>query len=89
MDNNLVERKINHLKEGDYNRIVRMAENYLLRPNDLKKCMGEEQFNIRKTALEKVLEEYKEDKIYAYYYTLNKVNHGFCTFERWKKGLLF
>lgn len=89
MNNNLIERKINHLKEGGYNKIVRMAENYLLRANDLKLLMSEEQFNSRKKALETILEDYKEDEIYNYYYNLNKVSHSFCTFERWKKGMLF
>ena len=89
MNNNLVEKTIEHIKKGGYIRIVRMAENCLLRANDLKLFMGDEKFNLRKKALETVLEEYKEDEIYNYYYGLNKVPHGFCSFERWKRGMLF
>jgi len=89
MSNDLVKRTIEHLKEGGYNRIVRMSENCLLRANDLKLFMGEEKFNSRMKALEIVLEGYKEDEIYNYYYGLNKVPHGFCSFERWKRGMLF
>lgn len=77
------------IRNGGYERVVRVAENILLRPNDTKLLMGEEKFNALVKAEEKILEEYKNDDIYKYYYGLNKVKHGFCNFERWKRGLLF
>lgn len=82
---------INYEKEirKSHQRIINVAENILLRPNDTKLLFGEEKYNAMKRALEKVLEEYKDDPIYNYYYNLPKVEHGFCTFERWKLGLLF
>jgi hypothetical protein len=78
-----------HIKQGGYTRIVRFAENILLRPNDNKLLFGEDKYNNLVTAFENVLEEYKNDEIYNYYYGLNKIDHGFCNFERWKLGLLF
>jgi hypothetical protein len=77
------------IRKGGYNRIVRIAENILLRPNDNKFLLGEEKFNTLVKTLEKILEEYKHDEIYKYYYELNNQEHGFCNFERWKLGLLF
>ncbi|AZV43673.1 hypothetical protein BAOM_3064 [Peribacillus asahii] len=72
------------IKNGGYKKIVRTAENILLRPNDNKLLMGEERLNALTIALEKVLEDYKHDEVYNYYYEFNKNKHGFCTFERWK-----
>lgn len=77
------------IKKGGYERIVRVAENILLRPNDTKLLLSELKFNALVKALEKILEKYKNDDIYKYYYELNNTRHGFCNFERWKKGLLF
>lgn len=78
------------IKNGGYKRLVSVAEKILLRPNDTKLMMGEKNFNELKMAEEKILEEsYKHDEIYRYYHELNNHNHGFCTFERWKSGLLF
>lgn len=78
-----------HIRKGGYKRIVNVAENILLRPNDNKLWFGEEKFNAIVKAIEKILEDYKQDPIYDYYYNLNKQPHGFCNFERWKLGLLF
>jgi hypothetical protein len=72
------------IKQGGYTRIVRFAENILLRPDDSKLLMGEERFNKFVEAVEKSLEEYKNDELYNYYYTFNRAKHGFCNFERWK-----
>lgn len=77
------------LKDGGYKRIVNTAENILLRPNDNKAFMGEERFNALTKALENVLEDYKNDELYNYYYNLNNHDHGLCTFARWKQGMLF
>lgn len=77
------------LKDGGYKRIINVAENILLRPNDNKSLMGEERLSVLTKALENVLEDYKHDEIYNYYHNLNKYDHGFCTFERWKQGMLF
>lgn len=78
------------VKEKSYQAICNMAGNIRLRPNDHKLLMGEEKYNAMIEAYERVLEEkYKHDDIYKYYYELPKVKHGFCTFERWKRGLLF
>lgn len=83
---NIYEQKI---RNGGYNLVVRIAEHILLRPNDTAMLMGEDKFNELKEAEEKILEEYKSDEIYKYYYELNNQDHGFCNFERWKRGLLF
>jgi hypothetical protein len=80
---------IDGIKKGGYKRIVGVAENILLRPNDNKLFMGEEKFNALVEALEIILEDYKNDDIYKYYYELSKVEHGFCGFERWENGYLF
>lgn len=82
---------LNYEKEikKSYQRIINVAENILLRPNDYIYGFGQEKFNTMKQGLEKVLEDYKDDEIYKYYYELPKVKHGFCTFARWKLGLLF
>lgn len=77
------------IKEGGYKRLINIVENILLRPNDNKLLYGELRFNTLIKATERILEEYKDDPIYQYYYELPKVKHGFCTFERWKRGLLF
>ena len=78
-----------HILKGGYKRIVNFAENILLRPNDNIYLMGEEKFNTLVTAFENVLENYKDDEIYSYYYELPKLDHGFCTFERWKLGMFY
>jgi hypothetical protein len=77
------------IKNGGYTKIIRIAENILLRPNDTRLLFGEERFNKLVEAVERILENYKNDEIYNYYYGLQKVNHGFCDFKRWKRGLLF
>lgn len=78
------------IKNGGYQRIVNVVENILLRPNNTKLMLGEEKFNSITKAVENILEEnYKQDEIYKYYYELNNHDHGFCTFERWKLGMLF
>lgn len=77
------------IRKGGYDRIIKIAENILLRPNDTKLLLGDKNFNALVKAEERILEEYKNDDIYNYYYNLNKKEHGFCNFERWKKGLLF
>ncbi|MBZ9693365.1 hypothetical protein [Clostridium sp. M14] len=88
MNDNIIELE-EKIRKGGYNRIVRFSENILLRADDEIKLMGKEKFDFIKKAFENVLEDYKQDKIYEYYYTLNTVPHGFCVFERWKRGYLF
>lgn len=75
---------VQKIKDGGYNRMVNIAGNILLRPNDMKAWGGIERFNTLKTALETILDENKEDQLYTYYYTFDRKKHGFCTFERWK-----
>lgn len=75
--------------KGGYNRLVNCCENILSRPNDNIKLMGEEKYNNFVKATEKILNNYKHDELYKYYYELPKRKHGFCTFDRWKQGLLF
>jgi hypothetical protein len=83
---NTYEQKI---RDGGYKFLVRVAEHILLRPNDTALLMGQEKFNKLKQTEELILEEYKNDEIYKYYYELNNHDHGFCSFDRWKRGLLF
>ncbi len=78
------------IKQGGEQRLINCVENILLRPNDNKAFMGEEKYNLFKQAVENILnEQHKDTKIYTYYYTLPTVNHGFCSFERWERGLLY
>ncbi|NFT08414.1 hypothetical protein FDF26_15350 [Clostridium botulinum] len=88
MNDNIIELE-QKIREGGYNRIVRFSESILLTADDFIKLMGKEKFDFIKKAFENVLEDYKQDKIYDYYYTLNTVPHGCCVFERWKRGYLF
>lgn len=76
---------VEKIKNGGYRRIVGVAENILLRYDDsVALMMGKEKFNALKEAEEKILEEYKDDDIYKYYYGFNEEKHGFCNFERFK-----
>lgn len=78
------------IKKGGFQRLINVTENILLRPNDNKIFFGEDNFNKLKIALENILEkDYKHHLIYRYYYELNNISHGFCTFERWKLGLFY
>lgn len=85
---NTVEYFTNKLKNNQ-NRLINICEQILLRPNDNKLWFGEEGFNNLKIAVETILEKYKDTDIYKYYYELQKIKHGFCGFERWKRGLLW
>lgn len=87
---NTVEHIEQHIKNGGFSRLKNCVENIILRPNDHKRLVGEEHYYNLVTAVEKILnEEYKNTNIYKYYYELPKIEHGFCSLERWERGLLY
>ena len=71
------------LREGGLKRIKNVAGNVLLRPNDNISFMGKDRFEALKTALEIVLEDFKNHAVYKYYYTIDREKHGFSSFDRW------
>lgn len=85
-NNNLIE----YFSAKSYESMTNIAENFLLRPNDTMKFMGEDKYHKRKQAFETVLKNrYKETQLYKYYYELPTIKHGFCTFKRWKNKMYF
>lgn len=80
MDMEFYERSKQRLSSS-YIKLVRSVENAKLRLNDSLKIFGEQKYAALTAAREEVLENYRDDKIYEYYYSDIK---GFCSFERWK-----
>ncbi|MGL5328572.1 MAG: hypothetical protein ACRDD7_04830 [Peptostreptococcaceae bacterium] len=79
---------LNRMESMSIEKLGNVAGHILLRPNDNKKFMGDTRFKAYIKAFEKILENHIGEDIYNYYYHLNDTPHGFCTFERWKLGLL-
>ena len=75
------------MNNKDYQKLIHVAENILLRPNDMKKWFGESKCKLRIFVFEEILENYKGSELYNYYYGLPKIKHGFCTFGRWKNKM--
>lgn len=80
---------IEKITKGGYDRLKNMCEHVLLRPNDNKYSFGEVGFNNLKEACEELLEDYRDDDLYKYYYELPTLEYkGLCIFDRWKRGYL-
>ncbi|MFE6075743.1 hypothetical protein ACFVQB_14825 [Paenibacillus sp. NPDC057886] len=81
---------IDYFRNKSFESMINLAENFLLRPNDTMKLMGEEKFYQRKQAFETVLKNnYSATDLHKYYYELPTIKHGFCTFKRWKNKMYF